>query len=394
MSRAKNRLTVKQIAAASKPGYLADGGGLYLRVKSATAKSWVIVSTKGGKRVEKGIGSVADLTLASARDRRDNPPAEAGEGVPLFGAWADEWLNSTKENWKNETDWLQWSKAVRVYTKPLAAMLVDAIKIDDVKSALAPIWQEKAPTASRIRGNIERILDAAKVSGHISDPWTNPARWKGVLEHLMPKQSKTKNRRGHLKAIHWSEMPAFWTKLAARPRTSSAMGLMLTILGVPRTHELTPARRKEVDLDASLWTIPGERMKGDGSRADHVVVLSSQATALFRELCEGLGPDDCLFSARGEVEHMSDSAMLQLLKQLMGYDATVHGTSRSSFTDWVGEFTDYNEDLAELALAHDIRSKVKKAYRREQSIAKRRPLMQDWADYLEGKPISRPALVE
>lgn len=64
-------------------------------------------------------------------------------------------------------------------------------------------------------------------------------------------------------------------------------------------------------------------------------------------------------------------------------DCVPHGF-RSSFRDWAGDSTEYPRELLEAALAHTVSSKVEAAYRRKDALERRRPLMQDWADFLTG----------
>jgi hypothetical protein len=42
---------------------------------------------------------------------------------------------------------------------------VDTVSTDDVLTVLKPIWTDKAETASRLRGRIEKVLDAARAKG-------------------------------------------------------------------------------------------------------------------------------------------------------------------------------------------------------------------------------------
>jgi integrase len=62
--------------------------------------------------------------------------------------------------------------------------------------------------------------------------------------------------------------------------------------------------------------------------------------------------------------------------------ATTHGM-RSTFRDWAGDCTEYPRDLIEAALAHTLGA-VEAAYRRSSALAKRRELMEAWADYCAG----------
>jgi len=110
----------------------------------------------------------------------------------------------------------------------LCAKPVDTIATDDVLAVLKPIWTTKAETASRMRGRIEKVLDAAKVKGFREGE--NPARWRGHLDHLLPRPSKLS--RGHHAAMPYEEVAAFVSKLRDREATS-ALALELRILTPP-----------------------------------------------------------------------------------------------------------------------------------------------------------------
>jgi integrase len=65
----------------------------------------------------------------------------------------------------------------------------------------------------------------------------------------------------------------------------------------------------------------------------------------------------------------------------MGYGhLTLHGF-RSAFRDWAAECTGFEHHVCEMALAHEIESKVEAAYRRGDLFEKRRKLMDAWASY-------------
>jgi hypothetical protein len=78
-------------------------------------------------------------------------------------------------------------------------MPVDQIGTDDILAVLKPLWTRAPVTGSRLRGRIEKVIDAARALGHIDRDRANPARWKGHLELLLPKPKKL--ARGHHKAL-------------------------------------------------------------------------------------------------------------------------------------------------------------------------------------------------
>lgn len=408
MARPINKLTDRKVASVKAPGRHSDGGGLYLRITTQGARSWIFMATLGGKRTEIGLGSLNGVSLAAARRLAekmreavaagDDPRAILPKGeestestapevpsIPTFGTFADAILADILPGFKNAKHRQQWTNTLNKYGAALRPISVSEVNTENVLAVLRPIWSTKNETASRLRGRIERILGAAKAAGHRQRDSQNPATWDDHLEHFLV--ARRKADKTHHAAVPWEQVPTFWSKLALRRHSPSVEALRLTILTLARTSEMICARRREVDLDLEIWTVPADRMK---MQIEHKVALSRQAVAIFRRRCEGLGPDDFIFSGSGKSGHLSNMAMLMLLQGDMGYDETVHGF-RSTFRDWAGDATEFARELAEHALAHAVGDESEQAYRRGTAVKKRRPLMQAWADYLESELGAGPA---
>jgi integrase len=212
----------------------------------------------------------------------------------------------------------------------------------------------------------------------------NPARWKGNLEHELPKPKKL--TRGHLKAMPFADVPAFITRLRQHEGIS-ARALEFAVLTATRSNETRSARWEEVDLKAKVWTIPGERMK---MGKEHRVPLSERAIAILNEM-KAHGEEGYIFPGTKKGKPLSDMSLVAVMRR-MAVDAVPHGF-RSSFRDWCGECTDFPRDVAEQALAHAVGDEVERAYRRGDALEKRRKLMEAWADYVGGTegPITREA---
>jgi hypothetical protein len=163
-----------------------------------------------------GLGSLADgVGLAEARAARDearrvlrsgrNPidvrreAARIGASKPTFGHSADALLEAKSHEWRNEKHRDQWRIALVETAAPLRSRPVDEIGTEAVLAVLKPLWLEKPETASRLRGRIEAVLDAAKAQGHRVGE--NPARWRGHLSHLLPKRGKL-TRRHHAAMVY------------------------------------------------------------------------------------------------------------------------------------------------------------------------------------------------
>ncbi len=238
--------------------------------------------------------------------------------------------------------------------------------------ALEPIWTEKPETANRLRGRIEHILDWARVRGYRQGE--NPARWRGTLDKLLP-DGKRRQRIKHHAALAYAEAGAFMKDLRAEDGTA-ARALEFTTLTAARTGETIGARWLELDLDAAMWIVPAERMKG---HREHRVPLSPVAVRVLRALPrEG----EYVFPGRSPKKPLSNMAMLKLLGRMGRGDLTTHGF-RSTFRDWAAERTNFPNHVVEMALAHAISDPTEASYRRGDLFEKRRKLMDAWASYVD-----------
>ncbi len=398
MARALERLTALQIGRLKLPGMYADGGGLYLQIASAGARSWIFRYRIGGRKTarEMGLGSAATIGLAAARDAAGDARRLLTAGIdPLedraakrtaealaaaksttFQECAAAYIESHSAGWKNEKHADQWTATLKTYAYPeFGALPVGSVDVGLVLKVLEPIWTTKTETASRVRGRIECVLDWAKVRGYRSGE--NPARWRGNLDHLLPKRSKVQKVKHHA-ALPFTEIGAFMRDLRARSGVA-ARALEFVILTAARTSEATGTTYAEIIRDASLWTVPAERIKAGRI---HRVPLSSAALAVVaRQVAEfGEAPDQLVFPGDRQGKPLCENALLAVLERMGRSDLTVHGF-RSSFRDWAAEYTNYPREVAEQALAHSIGDKVEAAYRRGDLFNKRQRLMEDWANY-------------
>lgn len=385
-SRARNKLTVKQVEGAKAIGIYSDGGGLYLRIRES-GRSWYFIGTLNGKRFEMGLGSALDITLARAREKATEARLHALDGrdprierdrdkkqnAPelTFGKFAKNYIAGIEDSFRNPKHRQQWRNTLDTYGEAIADMPIADIDTEDVLLCVQPIWLEKPETASRVRGRIEKVLDAAKAKGHRNGE--NPARMRGHLELFLPKRSKATVK--HHAALAYAEIPAFMDDLRKRDGIA-AKALEFAILTAARSGEVRGMTWGEVDLKSKLWTVPAGRMKASQT---HEVPLSAPAISVLHAVYEeGLGKDDVVFPApRGG--SLSDMTLSAVLKR-MGRKVTVHGF-RSCFRDWAGDTTAYSREVVEMALAHTVGSTTERAYRRGRALEKRRELMDAWASY-------------
>ena len=391
--RKQNLLTARNVETAKKTGRYSDGNGLYLVVRPGGSRQWAFLYRRDGKLKEMGLGSPAKgVTLALARGLRDEARAvmvrgedplearrqaeRASSDVPRFGAYALALVERIEEGFSNPKHRQQWRNTLETYCAPIWARPIDTIDTAGVLACLTPIWQSKPETASRVRGRIERVLNAAKAERLRAGE--NPAAWRGHLDATLPKPGKL--TRGHHSALPYADMPAFMAELRARPALA-AMALEFAVLTATRTSEVLNAQWSEFELGAGLWTIPAERMK---ARKEHRVALSKRALAIVRELSAARS-SEFVFPGQKPGKPLSNMALLMLLDRMgRGGVITAHGF-RSTFSDWASEVSPFSSELRESALAHTIGNKAEAAYRRGDALEKRRTMMEAWATWCEPK---------
>ncbi len=374
-------LTANMLRGSLEPGRHHDGDGLFLNVTPTGARSWICRVQKNGRRRDIGLGSAKKVSLAQARQRSAEVRAqvEAGidpvlqrkkaEGIPTFREAAAKVFNENNKSWKNKKHRSQWLTSLQTYAFPkIGDIAVSDIESSHVRDVLIAIWLEKNETARRVRQRIGMVIDWAIAKNYRAHPLPMNA-----INKSLP---KVRNRQNHLAALHYSKVAAFVGKLRER-ESIGRLAFEFLILTAARSGEVRGALWSEIDLSERTWTIPAERMKAD---VEHIVPLSDAALdVLKRARVHKEDSNDLVFPGTRHGKPMSDMTLTKICRDAE-IDAVPHGF-RSSFRDWVSEETDFDRDVAEMALAHTIANPVEAAYRRGKLLQKRRKLMNLWADY-------------
>jgi integrase len=399
------KLTAKRILKLLKtPGRYGDGDGLYLQVNTPGRASWILRYERDGRERAMGLGALVDFSLAEARQRAKAKRQLLADGVdPLdhrqaereqkalaaarnvtFKQCAEQYYDAHADEWSNARHRQQFTSSMRDHVYPIiGSSSVGAIDEPLVLKTLAPIWKIKTVTAKRVRNRIAAVLDYAAACKYRTG--TNPARWEGHLEHLLPAPEKIAAVKHHAALPHGG-LANFITRLR-EVEGVTARALEFTILAAARTNETSEAVLEEIDLEARMWVIPAVRMKAS---REHRIPLSDRAIEILKQLPrEAHNP--YVFIGPKAGSNIGPVAMYRLLRSLRE-GISVHGF-RSSFSDWAHDTTGYSNHVIELSLAHSIGSATEKAYRRSDLFAKRRRLMDDWAKYCATPKIAMPATV-
>lgn len=378
------KLTARKVETVKTQGMHGDGGGLYLRVGPSGAKSWILRTVVHGRRRDFGIGSVALVSLAEAREKAQTLRKVAREGgdpdlvrrrqVLTFKEAAERVHHNLTPTWRSARHGEIWMAALERYAFPhFGSRPIETIGTADLLRALAPIWTEKHDTARRVKQRLAAVFDWAKGAGHYSSE--NPING---LNKALP---AVKHRAEHMTALPWKELPDFVQILREREGIS-ARALEFIILTAARSGEVRGARWSEIQGD--VWVVPASRMKAGVA---HRVPLSPEALAVL-ERVRGLDRSLVFPSPSRDKENaarpQSDTVFKALMKR-MGRDdgLTTHGF-RSTFRDWCGESAHVDREVAEAALAHTVGSKVERAYARSDLFDRRRALMDAWGRFVVG----------
>ena len=385
-TKPKGRHPQKALSAAfirsAPPGRHADGNGLYLFVQPSGTRSWIQRLLVRGRRRELGLGSVALVPLAEAREKAlanrklarqgGDPLAEKrrAEGIPSFAEAAMRVLEQKQGGWRGQRHPREWLSSLRRFAFPrIGKVPVSEVTSADVLEILTPIWHRKIETARRVRQRLRAVLEWAVAMEYRLD---NPCDRIGPV--LGPQQDVTENRQA---APHREAGAVIRRVRASTAPPGVKLALEFLVLTAARWGEVRWAEWEEIDRNGKVWTVPARRMK---TNRRHRVPLCDRALEILdtAEVQEG-GTGPLVFTHRGG-KPLYDSVLRRLLREL-GIAAVPHGF-RSTFRDWAGEETDHPREVIEAALAHVVRNRVEAAYARSDLFERRRVLMNDWGRYL------------
>lgn len=371
---------------------LTDGGGMYLLV-TATAKCWRMNYRFDGKQKTLALGIYPAVSLAQARERRDDarkllatiPPIDpsrakreeklirAAAAAQTLEVVARQWLAKTAADRRASTQ-QKVTVALENNIFPfLGKHPISSITPLDVLAAVQKMEARGAiDTAHRVKQICGQVFRYAVAAGLVERDVT--ADLKGALA-AAPRShfsaiTEPKQVGALLRAIH--DYNGFAAAVAA---------LKLAPLVFVRPGELRTAEWTEIDLDAAEWRLPASKMK---MKVEHLVPLSLQAVEILRGLHPATGGGKYVFPSLRSKTCMSENTINAALRG-MGYGKDVmtgHGfraMARTILDEVLGE----RVDLIEHQLAHAVKDANGRAYNRTSHLPARREMMQRWANYLD-----------
>jgi len=380
---------------------LADGGGLFLFVtatggsKGRVLRSWRYGYRLHGKQQTFAIGRYPAVGLAEARERHQAARKLVGLGkspvvikrqerraaqlgaentVRAIGeAWYAELAPHKSEAWRKQArGWLDGKIFPSMGSSPISD-----VQPADVLALCKGIAATHPKTGEYVRLTLSRIFSYAIRNLRAKH---NPAREvQGAI--VVPAAE-------HHKPIPAKSIPAFIETLDRYPgRVATKLAAKLLLLTMVRKRELIEATWDELDLRNGLWTIPSTRMK---RREPHVVPLSKQALAAFKELKPLASDSRYVFPSLGRLDAPMSASTLNVAFERMDLDVSPHGL-RATASTVLNESGAFRPEVIERQLSHIERNRVRASYNRAEYMEERRQMLQWWADFID-KPVNVVAM--
>lgn len=386
-----SNLKIENIKPEIRPKKYTDGGGLYLHVFPNGSKYWRLRYRFLGKENVVSFGSFPDVSLAQARQKREEIKIQLSEGRDpnglrreqermaryaannTFASVAKEWFDLNKDNWCKKYSDKIWSRLERLVFPVIGKKPINEVNgleiLDDIIRKLER--DGKTEMSHKLLQNCVAIFRLAFLTRRV--PFNPLADMRGVLK---PHRSK------HLPTIRIDQLPEFLQELeVVRANRLYKLAVRLLLLTFVRQGELRKAKWEYFDFQRGLWFIPAEIMK---MRQEHVVPLSRQAIEILKEIHKVSGYSDYLFPAKNKIKlpHMSENAINGIIKRTSFSGKIVAHGFRSLASTTLNELG-YSPDVIEKQLAHEPRNQVRAAYNRAEYLQQRAEMMQGWADHID-----------
>jgi integrase len=388
-------LAIRRIKGADRPYKLADSNGLYLLVQPNGSRLWRHKFRFAGKEKSLAYGQYPEVSLAEARERRDDarrllrrgvdPAAKRREAkrdarisaAAAFEAVAREWHEIMSDSWTDNHAGYVMRRLEADAFPTLGARPVIEVTASEVLDVLRKVERRGArELAHRLLQSMSAVFRYAIATDRAKSDPTRDLR--GALKPV---------QHGNFAALDEKDLPEFMRRLStndARMFVRTRLALELLMRTFVRTGELIGARWEEFDLAKGDWSLPAGRMK---RRREHIVPLATQVIELLTQLRAFDQESEFLFPGLGRKNAtMSNNTVLAALER-MGYKKKMTGHGFRALASTILNAQGFNPEAIERQLAHVERNKTRAAYNRNphlHHLPERRRMMQHWSDYLDG----------
>ena len=398
MARLTRPLTNNEILKAKpreKDFTLHDGDCLFLLVKTTGKKLWRFRYQRpvSGSRTNLSLGSYPALTLAAARQIRDQHLTTLAQGMDpqqqqeqaseqrqieldsIFSTVAANWFKMKSKSVTEDYAKDIWRSLDKDVFPAIGAIPVQEIKARTIVEALEPIKARGAlETVRRLVQRINEIMIYAVNTGLID---SNPASGVGMAFEKPKKQN--------MPTLRPEELPKLMRSLVMSNLSVSTRCLIeWQLLTLVRPSEASGTRWAEIDLNAKLWTIPAERMK---AKREHIVPLSTQALEILEVMRPISAHREYIFPSRNDPQQPMNSQTANAALKRIGYGGKLVAHGLRSIASTTMNEAGFNADIIESSLAHTDKNEVRRAYNRANYLKQRSDLLAWWGDEIQNASI-------
>lgn len=399
---ALTEIKVRNTKPTEKPVKLTDGNGMHLLIQPNGSKYWRLQYRFSGKQKMLALRVYPEVSLSEARRRRDEArqliannidPGEkrkAGKieekGLLTFETVARNWHSSNRT----------WSVSHRTTV------------LNSLISHLFPVIGKRNITELKTR-DLLLPLKKAEAAGHLELAARLQQRITAIMRYAVHNALIAQNpaydlagavttaKSNHRPALPLEQLPDLLKRIKAyKGKGITQIAVQLTLLTFIRSSELRFARWSEVNLNNSLWTIPGERQeligvkysgRGSKMKSPHLVPLSQQAKTQLQELQKISGEKELMFIGFSRDDKPISENTINKALRAMGYDTKTdvcgHGFRTMACSALI-ESGLWSRDAVERQMSHQERNSVRAAYiHKAEHLEERRLMLQWWADYLD-----------
>lgn len=383
---------VKNAKAKPKEYNLADGHGLYLRVKPTGSKLWIFnyqaPFTK--KRTNISFGTYPSVTIAQARSEREVCRKLLSQDIDPKHARAE----------RNEVQAKAHSATLEVvarkWFRSKSKKLTDKYAADLINSLENHVFPKLGDRPiHKITGReVIDVLEPLQESGKLELVKRICQRLNMIMDHAVVGELIVENRlarigkyfetpeKEHLPTIAPEELPKLVKAIdKASIKTVTRLLTLWQLHTMVRPSEAAGTRWDEIDFENEVWLISKERMK---KRREHIVPLSTQAISILKEVQQLSGRFDFVFPSNIDPSNKpSNSASVNMALKRMGYKGKLVSHGFRSLASTTLNDQGFDPDVIEAALAHLDKNATRSAYNHAQYLERRKPMMQWWSDLIE-----------
>jgi integrase len=248
---------------------------------------------------------------------------------------------------------------------------VQEIKARTLVEALEPIKARGAlETVRRLVQRINEIMTYAVNTGLID---ANPASGVGMAFERPKKQN--------MPALRPEELPQLMRSLVMSNLSVSTRCLIeWQLLTLVRPSEASGTRWEKIDIDAKLWTIPAERMKG---KREHIVPLSPQALDILNVMKPISAHREHVFPSRNDPKHPMNSQTANAALKRIGYGGKLVAHGLRSIASTAMNEAMFSPDVIESSLSHIDKNEIRRAYNRATYLCQKIELLNWWGNQVK-----------